>query len=371
MHDYIVTATDAQGRRSTFARESTSVEHIRMMLEREGYTDIEFHDDELSAKLRSQRPDGRRPRTSTEIRAEVEMKRTSGSGAVWRRALRANALMLAIIAIVFAIGVWRHNIIVTLLPLVLLGWWIWRVRTGIGRVDRYQQLLKASAFADLPEMLSQIAAIRATPAPTQNPKLGIDLLFREATVHARRGDIDGALALVASTRSEPSYSNGVYESRVSSLYAAAGQDDQWLAMAETACERSGKSQTSLLDLAFAHARVGDPARAAEMLASVEQRNLPKMHAGIHSATEGVLRLRTGNAEAAVASLNSASDALAEFAENPATWPFQGTIAGYLALALARAGRRNDARAVLKPWREIAMAHLDAATRHSIESEVPN
>ena len=217
MKAYIVTATDARGRRDTFARESTSVEHVRMMLEREGYTDIEFHDDELSAQLRSQRPAANRPHTQSEIRAEVAVKKTPGGDAVWLRALRENAVMLALLAIAVAIGAWRHSIVATLLPLLLLGWWLWRVRTGVGRVDRYQQLLKASAYADLSEIQSLIAAIRATPAMAQNPQLRIDLLFREAAVQARRGDIAGALALVAPTRSEPGYSNGLYESRVSSL----------------------------------------------------------------------------------------------------------------------------------------------------------
>ena len=33
---YLVTATDARGRRGTFAREAASLDHLRAMLERDG-----------------------------------------------------------------------------------------------------------------------------------------------------------------------------------------------------------------------------------------------------------------------------------------------------------------------------------------------
>ena len=59
---FLVTATDPGGRRETFARDAASTEHLRNVLEREGFTDIELIDDDLSARLRKERPAEGRPR---------------------------------------------------------------------------------------------------------------------------------------------------------------------------------------------------------------------------------------------------------------------------------------------------------------------
>ena len=103
---FLVTATDARGSRDTFAREAASIEHLRTVLERDGYTDIEFVDDELSARLRAQRPDEGRPATAAEYRYEARVRQGAGAGDAWRMAARGALPVLVPAAVAIGWGAW-------------------------------------------------------------------------------------------------------------------------------------------------------------------------------------------------------------------------------------------------------------------------
>jgi tetratricopeptide (TPR) repeat protein len=371
MQAYIVTATGTDGRRETFARDSVSVEHLRLTLERDGFRDIEFHDDDMSAALRAGRPEAGRPLTKRDYRLELRSRREPTGALLWKQALRANLWMLAIAGLLVAYGVWRGSVWAIVIPLVVVALWGWMVAKGVRQANLYNELLVASAHGHLPRMRSLIAAMRATPAARDNAQLQADLLFREAAVLARGGDIDSALKLVQPLRDAETCAHGIFESRCGGLHAMAGQQDAFLTSIERACERGGNGPTHKLDLAFAHARVGDPERAQSLLEQVEQRNLTDLHSAIFDATRGVIDFRRGHWETAVPTLEGAARSLATYEANPAVWPFNALVAAYLALALARCSRPEQATAALAPWRQIADATVDADLRGSIESEIPH
>ena len=103
---YLVTATDARGRRDTFAREAASLEHLRSVLERDGYTDIEFVDDELTATLRQQRPEEGRPANAATYRLEAKLQRGDAPAAIWLTAARNSAVVLLPAVAAIGWGVW-------------------------------------------------------------------------------------------------------------------------------------------------------------------------------------------------------------------------------------------------------------------------
>jgi hypothetical protein len=368
---YLLTATDAKGRRSTFARESVSVEHIRAMLEREAYRDIEFHDDEVTATLRTQRPDSGKPHSAAAYRMEAELMRKPGGASVWKNAIRSQAIVLILVACAIGYGLWARSALWVALPLLMLIVWLWLVRRGVAQVDLYNALLKATARGDLPLVESLLSKMKAAPAAQDNEQLQTDLVFREAGLLARRGQLDRALAIVDHLRASPSYAStaGLFESRVASIHYGAERLDGFVQNMERAYELSAQGQMQRLDLAFAHARAGDRTRVPALLAGVERSNLPAIHNAIYTASEGICLLRDGNARDAADLLTTAMDGLQPFAANPAVWPFHGIIAGFRALALARDGRRDEARDALAAWQEISLACLDAETRRSIETEV--
>jgi predicted Zn-dependent protease len=251
--------------------------------------------------------------------------------------------------------------------LVLLGW-AWLVRTALRRGDAYNDLLRAQARGDADRAAALIARMRADPSLAGNEQLQVDLRFRSAGLRARAGELDSALAEVEPLRAAPLLGNGLFDSRIASLHYQAGDIEGYLAAMARAFDASGQAQLQRLDLAFAHARLGDAQRAQELLDGLERRDLSALHQPIALAADGVLLQRRGDAAAGLAKLAEAVAGFEKFAANPAVWPFQGILRGLLALALAQAGRRDEARQVLGGWEDVVRTSLDAERRRLLESE---
>jgi hypothetical protein len=369
MKPYLVTATDPAGRRDTFAREAASLDHLRTVLEREGYRDIEFVDDELSARLRQQRPEAMRNPAPDQLKLEARLRHGPAPLAVWLNAAKGSTIFLGIVVAAAAYGVWNHQYGWTAVAVVIVAGWAWLVRTALRRGEAYNDLLRAQARGDLAAARALIARLRADPTLAGNEQLQVDLRFRAAALHARDGDLAAALAEVEPLRASPHCAQGMFDSRVASLHYQAGDLEGYLRHMDRAFEASGQAQLQRLDLAFAHARLGDAQRAQQLLDGLERRNLSALHQPLATAADGLLALRRGDGATGLAQMAEAVAGFAKFAANPAVWPFQGLLVGHFALALAQAGRRDEARAVLSDWRDVALNSLDAEHRRLLESEV--
>src|SRR5262245_60245697 len=149
MKTYLFSATDMHGKRQTGGREAASIEHLRMVLEREGFHDIEFLDDEKLAELRAQRPAHLQPKTQEQFRFEANLRKGRKRGAIFVQALRNNAPWMLALAALAAFGAWRQQWGWVVFALVAVAaWLLWflrKLRTG----DTYQELLKAHARGEL------------------------------------------------------------------------------------------------------------------------------------------------------------------------------------------------------------------------------
>jgi hypothetical protein len=366
---YLVTATDRAGRRDTFAREAASLEHLRMQLEAQGYTDIEFVDDELSARLRAQRPEDGRPRTQADFRLEAKFRHGTTPGQLWLLAIRKAWLPFALMGGAAAYGVRADKPAWTVGAIAFLVFWLWMMQRGLARAERYNDLLRAYARGDWAHSRKLIDALRGDASLAGNEQLQADLQFRSAALRAIGGDLAGALADVEPLRTSAQGAGGMFASRVASIHYLSGDVDGFLRNMEQGWEASGRAQLQQLDLAFANARVGDPARARELLAGVERRNLSALHQPIATATEGLIAQREGQDAQAVDKLTDGVTGLGAFGANPAVWPILGILLGHQGLALARTGQREAARAVLEGWRDIVDTCLDPATRSRLQNEL--
>jgi hypothetical protein len=369
MTPYVVTATDANGRRDTFAREAASIEHLRMQLEAKGYTDIEFVDDELSARLRAQRPDDVRPRSQADYKFEAKLRHGATLGQLWLQTLRKALLPFVLMGGVAIYGLVSGKWWWTLGAVAFLGFWLWSIKRGLARAERYNDLLRACARGDWNGARRFIAELRADPALAANDQLQVDLSFRSAQLRSVGGDLAGALADVAPLRASPHTALGMYECRVGSIHYVAGDTDGFLGALEQGYEKSGRAQLQQLDLAFAMARLGQPARARTLLDGVERRNLSALHQPIATATDGLIAMAEDDDARAAEKLTEGVAGFSAFAANPATWPIFGMLLGHQALALARVGQRQAARAVLPDWREVVDTSVDPATRDALRREV--
>ena len=364
---YLVTATDARGRRGTFAREAASLDHLRAMLERDGYTQIEFVDDELSARLRRERPEEGKPKSDADYRFEAAQRHGDRPAAAWRWAAGRHLGRFVAAGLVAAYGIWAGQWLPVALAVAVVAGWAWLFRRGRARVHSYDDLLRASANGDWEAAARQIAALRADPALADNAQLQEDLAFRAAGLRAREGDLAGALADVEPLRAAPGAAGGLFEGRVAAIHYLAGDMPGFIAMMEAAYAAAGEAQLQRLDLALAHARVGDTARARALLDGVERRNLSTLHKPIAVAVEGMIARREGDEDGGALLLSDAVAGLSAFAANPAVWPLLGILVGHQAIALARSGDGDDAHAAMLGWEAVVDACLDAPTRDALHA----
>src|SRR5688572_19989843 len=159
MKPYVVTATDARGQRDTFAREAASLQHLRAQLDAQGYTDIEFVDDELSARLREQRSDAGRPRTQADFRLEAKLRHGATPAQLWLVTLRKAWLPFVLMGGAAAYGVASAKPVWTIGALIFLAIWLWLMHRALARAERYNHLLRAWARGDWDRAREVIAAL--------------------------------------------------------------------------------------------------------------------------------------------------------------------------------------------------------------------
>lgn len=370
MKTYVVTATDAAGRRETFGREAASIEHLRAQLERDGYADIEFHDDELSALLRNQRPDAARPHTQRELRLEATLRKGSNPALLWGAAVRSNAVLLLALIGLGVFGAWSGRGWLLGLAIALVLGWVWLIRKGLASAGLYDDLLRAFARGEWEAAEALIDRLEASPATRDNEQVLHDLVFRRAGLLARTGQLDAAIAMVQPLRDSVHSGNGMFENRLATLYYLADRPEEFLEHIRLGFEASDRSDTQKLDVAFAHARLGDIAQATTLLAGIRRDNLTSLHEGVARVTEGICARRAGDPALACERLASGYELLSAFAANPAIWPVVAIAVAHRALALAEAGQVDEARAVLAPWRETIDACLDRATCETMRRDLP-
>lgn len=369
MSPFIVTATAPGGGRDTFVRQAESLEHLRSLLEREGFSEIEFVDDEMSARLRSLRPEGMRDPSQAEAKLEVRLRKGPARGALWLHAIRGNAILLLLNCGAIAYGLWSGKTRWIVIGLLLIAAWAWTVRRGLGRGEEYNDLLRAQARDDREGARALIERMAGDARLADNQQLQEDLQFRRAGLRARDGQLAAALADVEPLRNSAHSAHGMFEGRVASLHYHAGDMAGFMQCMEAAFEGSGQAQAQRLDLAFAHARVGDSERASELLAGLDRKNLSAMHQPIAQATDGLLLLRAGDVAAGRAALEEGVEGFSQYAENPAVWPIHGILLGKLALAWLDSGRRDDAISLLQPWRDVVQASTDPESRRRLDNEL--
>lgn len=369
MKPYIVTATDKLGRRDTFGKVAASIEHARMALDQAGYSDIEFVDDESLAQMRTQRSVELQPRTRAEFRFEAKLRKGRDLKVIFLEAMRRNKWVLLLLGVSVAFGAYQGFSIWFWLGLLgLVGFVIEiGIRNRAGSV--YTELIKATARGDLDQAERLLEKMQAQAVAKENAQIGVDLIFRKAALLARRGRIEDGLALVQPLRDHPLTAKGRFESRTSSIYYAAGRIADFVAWQERAYEASGHAALQKLDFAFVQARFGDIDRARGLLGKIDQHNLIPSHKAVFQAASGICLLRERKAAQASRYLTEAVAINRPFAGSAPTWPFQGIIGGYAAVALARSGQRDAARALLEPWQQVTLNCIDPCARKMVESEV--
>lgn len=233
----------------------------------------------------------------------------------------------------------------------------------------YQRAVGAAALGDLAAVREAIQRLWQPVAGLGKPSIAFDLAVREAQAQAMEGRLDEALAGLEVWRGDPAAGGpGMFAMRAAGVCQAGGDVQRTQAWRQAALAEAPAQPLWRLDAPLYAARAG-PAREAR----AQLRELGDLGGDTNirlmvDFVEGVLACRAGEPQA-LALLTPVADDFAGKARNDAVvWSLASAAIGWWALALAQAGRRDDARAVtgtlrpvlLQPHNELLIGLLQEA-----------
>lgn len=367
MKKILYSAQDSRGKPVTAFVEAASAADALAQLQSRGFQSIVLHDDP-HIQLERDHLEGLDERSLARL-AEFEVRIRKGQhiGLFLQQVLLNNAKVLLGSAAVAGWAVYaRHPVTAGLALLVLLGIpgiALWQYR----RVTEYNALLKACALGQGDQVRERVARLR--PVMTA-PAMAFDLDLREACVRAQESrSATEALAGLAHWREHfDAESPGVFESRIATVYHAAGQFPAFVEAMRAAYAASPKTPTFVVDLALAEARLGDLEAATRLLAEVNPAELPPHGQPFVHWAFGMIALRH-NEPVAAEPLRLAMEGLLEYKDNPAVWTALALVTAAYAVAISR-HHRAEALQLLASVQPVVVVHADRFLRILLQEALP-
>lgn len=234
-------------------------------------------------------------------------------------------------------------------------WGAWQFRHG----DRYLQLVKSYSIGDW-SRVQQLAA-KLQQRSESLPSMAFDLAVRLACIKARQGALEEAVRSLQDWRLRPELlaSPGMFECRLASVYAAAGDRQSFVRLMGESFEVSAHDPSRTMDYALALARFGDVHEAERQLAQVETELLPPHASGFIGWTKGLIALRRGQSDASIL-LGAAVAEFLKLSTQPAVWTALAFCTCDHAISLKLTGQQDKAINELAQVWPIVKAHADKA-----------
>ena len=294
MPKYLLSGTDARGRRRTEAVGAPTADEATRRFKARGFADVTLHSDEVIGHLF--KPEVLKHLTPRTIWPSAGSAAASSSRRMIVRLYRQQWwLFLVVVALVVGrrvIGVpWDtlDTLAVSLLAfppvLVLFGELV-----SPGR--KFERAMSYNAWARWAEMLAALKPVRRlVPAP--------QYAFFEAKALAGLGRLDEALDTVREYADDPNTPAWLYWGQLADVFHAAKLGDRAIECSEKAVEHAPDNPTVLIDLAMALLRYRrDQARARPLLERARAHEISDLLAPFVLMAEGVLALEEGRPEKA-------------------------------------------------------------------------
>lgn len=348
--------------------DARTVQEAKQRLLAQGLTDIVFLQEPTTTALSQGLipDDPQQQRAYAELRARVQQDPRKSASLV--RVASGNVQLLVASGVLLLISLWRGNfylaaaaVIVLLLPFALF---FWKIR----HLDRYQQLLRANAWGQWDEVKRLAALVRSAPGDKLVP---FDLDVRLAQIQARQGDLSSALASLDKWRGSDAKAPGLFEARLASVHSAGQDYAGYVRLMEQAAALSNNDPSRLVDVALAHARFGDAARARATLQQVDTSLLPPLAGPFLDWINGLLHLRAAEYGDALTRLRAAVAAFRQHAsKSPAGWVSLALVAAHCGLAEVRSDLRAQARQTVDGFVHIITVHADPSLLRILQKELP-
>jgi tetratricopeptide (TPR) repeat protein len=353
MRDFLLTATDREGRRTTHHVKALSSQEAYEQLEGKDYTDIVLHTDDAGAAVnRLTAFDGGHisPAEMIVLRGVSPL----GFFLFLARKLYIHFRLLEILAVVTLALKWWYSdrlgafgaaALSILVSPVLIA--LWSTLFGLSR--KYDLLLACYAWGRWNDVLARAPALRG-----HVPDL--ELSAREAGALAGLGRLEEAIARLEHADS-PETPRWMYLARLAEVYEVAGMHERALEIHARAHDDAPDNPTVQLEYAMALLKnERDPALARQLIDAAKKQHLSDILGFFLPMIEGLWLSNTGNASAAVSEFELTRRNLRPLARRS---PLAGLMLdlnqAYLAIALARSGEMERAIVEAKPARIRASA----------------
>ena len=338
------------------------------LLTNDGLSEIKLHDDGALAIRRDDLNELSEDELEAKARFELKVRSKPSFTSFIMEVLRVNRSIILIGLALFFWGLSDENYYLLAfgaavsLSMPLLS--IWNYRT----VSNYDRLLRAFAEGEWDKALSLIELLRKH---MKLPEMEFDLDIRKASINSANGSLDSALQSLERWRSEfEEVSPGMYESRVASVYLASGHHEEYVDSMRDAFFKSSQSQTLILDLALAEARLGDHTKAELLLKAVNMEELPIYGVPFIEWVKGAIEKKNGSADAEF-HLALAVSGFLEMGENPAVWTSLAVCIGDYASCLTEEQSNDKAQQLLESVWTILNVHGEESLTKGLLLKYPN
>lgn len=340
MATYLFTACNPQGRKVTEAIEAPSADWVVLKLNKDGYTDIVLHTDNVAANY-MQTVEGVSPEQYVKFRQKPS--RLADGWWVAKQLYWQLAWLFALLLAGLAYRRWRELpwgaldvVLIALLVLPLAYGWIAQL---FNSVYTYNRMVDAANWGRWQEVLDLAQRLEGKAPPEE-------LAFRRARALCGLGRSHEAFQLLKPLGDGQAMPLWMYHARLGEIYSVLKQPEQVVQSAEQAVQLAPGDPTALLDLAETLLRYQpDIPRVESLLHEVRGHAVSDMLAPIVQLVEGQLKLEQGKP----------SEARQQLEQGLQRWQALGLdeqIAGpitdrgftYLALACARLGDMTAAHA---------------------------
>ena len=311
-------------------------------------------DDETSAQLRElwEREGGITSDAAFELRLRES---PTALGQAWS-ALRLNAKWnVFVLAIVAALAGFGHPAIALVVAALNFAFLLLPARTQWQQNEIHRAYWRGDYAAS-----ERIARKLRGASWLQNaPAALLELDARIASARLKQGDRAGAHALLAPWLHSDKVPRAAAQAKVAHLYFVGREWDAYVEAMEAVHRERPEDPTRVIDLGQTLARMGgDPARARQLLESVDTAAFGDLPLAFVAWGRGVVSLREGDDATAVNELGAAVAHLQAQAGNPMLWGAIAIATGYLAVALARTGRRDLALSMHGAVAAIVASHAE-------------
>ncbi|MBL8315397.1 MAG: DUF4259 domain-containing protein [Rubrivivax sp.] len=219
----------------------------------------------------------------------------------------------------------------------------------------YQQALRGAAVGDTASVHDAIERLWQPVAQLDKPSIAFDLAVRDAQALAMQGRLDEALDGLAAWRGAPAAdAPGMFEMRASGVCQAGGDAQRTDAWRHEAIALAPEQAMWRLDASLFAARAGSAAAAQAQLDDIGNLGSEAALALVGHFIRGVLACRRGDPAALALLKPVAEDFVDKCQQGAAVWSLASAAIGWWALALAQAGRSDEARQVAHALRPVLL-----------------